>query len=116
MPVGLLVVIRQVQIWSRSRVSGFNGELRRASGVDSTSWQPNEFECATGNTPAQSWLLGYLAVGGQWSDWGRHFRSSSEAARLAGEYSPLIYLICALLILPIVLCFAELASYFRRHW
>lgn len=35
------------------------------------------------------------------------------AARLAGEYSPLIYLFCALLILPILLCMAELASYFR---
>ncbi|CAM3690503.1 APC family permease [Rheinheimera salexigens] len=35
------------------------------------------------------------------------------AARLAGEYSPLIYLLCALLILPILLCMAELASYFR---
>ena len=41
------------------------------------------------------------------------FGLPGEAARLAGEYSPLIYLICALLILPIVLCFAELASYFR---
>jgi amino acid transporter len=35
------------------------------------------------------------------------------AANLAGEYSPLIYLFCALLILPILLCMAELASYFR---
>ncbi|MAA94543.1 MAG: cationic amino acid transporter [Rheinheimera sp.] len=35
------------------------------------------------------------------------------AAKLAGEYSPLIYLFCALLILPILLCMAELASYFR---
>ncbi len=35
------------------------------------------------------------------------------AAQLAGEYSPLIYLFCALLILPILLCMAELASYFR---
>lgn len=34
------------------------------------------------------------------------------AAKLAGEYSPLIYLFCALLILPILLCMAELASYF----
>ena len=41
------------------------------------------------------------------------FGLPSDAARLAGEYSPLIYAICALLILPIVLCFAELASYFR---
>ena len=36
------------------------------------------------------------------------------AAKLAGEYSPLIYLFCALLILPILLCMAELASYFRH--
>mgnify|MGYP006165085685 FL=1 len=35
------------------------------------------------------------------------------AAKLAGEYSPLIYLFCALLILPILLSMAELASYFR---
>lgn len=35
------------------------------------------------------------------------------AAKLAGEYSPLIYLFCALLILPILLCMAEVASYFR---
>jgi len=41
------------------------------------------------------------------------FGLPSSAARLAGGYSPLIYVLCALLILPIVLCFAELASYFR---
>lgn len=41
------------------------------------------------------------------------FGLPSSAARLAGEYSPLIYILCALLILPVVLCFAELASYFR---
>ena len=35
------------------------------------------------------------------------------AAKLAGEYSALIYLFCALLILPILLSMAELASYFR---
>lgn len=35
------------------------------------------------------------------------------AAKLAGEYSPLIYLFCALLILPILLSMAEMASYFR---
>lgn len=35
------------------------------------------------------------------------------AARLAGEYSVWIYAICALLILPVILCFAELGSYFR---
>ncbi len=41
------------------------------------------------------------------------FGLPSSAARLAGEYSPLVYVLCALLILPVVLCFAELASYFR---
>ena len=41
------------------------------------------------------------------------FGLPSGAARLTGEYSPLIYVLCALLVLPIVLCFAELASYFR---
>ena len=35
------------------------------------------------------------------------------AARLAGEYSIFVYLLCALLILPIVLCFSELSSNFR---
>lgn len=35
------------------------------------------------------------------------------AAKLAGEFSPLIYLFCAVLILPILLCMAEVASYFR---
>ncbi|MDX1442858.1 MAG: APC family permease [Gammaproteobacteria bacterium] len=41
------------------------------------------------------------------------FGLPSGAARLAGEWSPLIYVFCALLILPILLSFAELASYFR---
>ena len=35
------------------------------------------------------------------------------AAALAGEYSVWIYLLCALLMFPVILCFAELASYFR---
>ncbi len=35
------------------------------------------------------------------------------ATRLAGEYSVWIYLLCAILILPIILCFAELGSYYR---
>jgi amino acid transporter len=35
------------------------------------------------------------------------------AAELAGDYSVWIYLLCALLMLPVILCFAELASYFR---
>lgn len=41
------------------------------------------------------------------------FGLPSGAARLAGDWSPLIYVFCALLILPILLSFAELASYFR---
>ncbi|WP_296704204.1 APC family permease [Algoriphagus sp.] len=41
------------------------------------------------------------------------FGLPSGAARLAGEYSVLIYAFCAILILPVILCFAELGSYFR---
>ena len=41
------------------------------------------------------------------------FGLPSGAAALAGEYSILIYGFCALLVLPIILCFAELGSYFR---
>ncbi len=41
------------------------------------------------------------------------FGLPSGAATLAGEYSILIYAFCALLILPVILCFAELGSYFR---
>lgn len=41
------------------------------------------------------------------------FGLPSGAAALAGEYSVLVYAFCAVLILPIILCFAELGSYFR---
>jgi amino acid transporter len=41
------------------------------------------------------------------------FGLPSGAAAFAGEYSVLVYAFCALLILPIILCFAELGSYFR---
>jgi amino acid transporter len=41
------------------------------------------------------------------------FGLAGGAARLAGEYSLWVFLGCALLILPILLCFAELASYFN---
>ena len=41
------------------------------------------------------------------------FGLPSGAAALAGEYSVLVYAFCAILILPIILCFAELGSYFR---
>lgn len=41
------------------------------------------------------------------------FGLPSGAATLAGEYSIGIYAFCALLMLPVILCFAELGSYFR---
>lgn len=41
------------------------------------------------------------------------FGTPGEAARLTGIYSPFVFVFCAILILPILLCFAELASYFR---
>lgn len=41
------------------------------------------------------------------------FGLPSGAARLAGEYSVLIYVFCALLMLPVILSFAEIGSYFR---
>ena len=41
------------------------------------------------------------------------FGVPGEAARLTGAWSPLVFVLCSLLILPILLCFAELASYFR---
>lgn len=41
------------------------------------------------------------------------FGLPSGAAALAGEFSVLIYAFCALLMLPVILCFAELGSYFR---
>ena len=54
------------------------------------------------------WLLvinGFIGAG--------IFGLPGGAAKLAGEYSPYIYLLCALLILPILLSMAELSSYFR---
>jgi amino acid transporter len=41
------------------------------------------------------------------------FGLPSGAVAAAGAFSPWIYVLCALLILPVLLCFAELASYFR---
>lgn len=35
------------------------------------------------------------------------------AVAAAGAFSPLVFVLCALLVLPVLLCFAELASYFR---
>ena len=57
------------------------------------------------------WGIWLLAVNGMIG--AGIFGLPSGAAALTGEYSPLVYVLCALLILPIVLCFAELASYFR---
>lgn len=54
------------------------------------------------------WLLvvnGFIGAG--------IFGLPGGAADLAGEYSVWIYLACALLMFPVILCFAELGSYFR---
>ena len=54
------------------------------------------------------WLLivnGFIGAG--------IFGLPSGAARLAGEYSVFIYVLCALLMLPVILSFAELGSYFK---
>jgi len=40
------------------------------------------------------------------------FGLPAEAARLAGAFSPWVFVICGLLQLPIMLCYAQLASYF----
>ena len=40
------------------------------------------------------------------------FGLPAEAARLAGGFSPWVFVICAALMLPVMLCFAELASRF----
>ena len=40
------------------------------------------------------------------------FGLPAEAARLAGVFSPWVFVICAGLMLPVMLCFAELASHF----
>ena len=57
------------------------------------------------------WGIWLLAVNGMIG--AGIFGLPSGAANLAGAYSPLVYVLCALLMLPIILCFAELASYFR---
>ncbi|MFU8815285.1 MAG: APC family permease [Pseudomonadales bacterium] len=41
------------------------------------------------------------------------FGLPAEAARIAGAFSPWVFVICAALMLPIILCFAQLASHFR---
>jgi amino acid transporter len=40
------------------------------------------------------------------------FGVPAEAARLTGEFSPWVFAICSVLLLPIMLCFAQLGSYF----
>jgi amino acid transporter len=40
------------------------------------------------------------------------FGLPAEAARLSGAFSPWVFVICAALVLPIILCFAQLGSYF----
>ncbi len=42
------------------------------------------------------------------------FGVPAGAAALTGIYSPLVFLACGLLLAAVVLCFAELASYFRN--
>lgn len=54
------------------------------------------------------WLLivnGFIGAG--------IFGLPNGAARLAGEYSVFIYVLCALLMAPVILSFAELGSYFK---
>jgi amino acid transporter len=41
------------------------------------------------------------------------FGLPGEAARLAGDFSPWVFVLCALLMLPVMLSFAELASHFE---
>lgn len=41
------------------------------------------------------------------------FGIPSRAAQLLGEYSPLGFVLCGLLMAPIMLCFGEVSSYFR---
>ena len=42
------------------------------------------------------------------------FGVPSEAARLTGIYSPLIFLLCGLLLAPVMLVVGEVSSYFRH--
>ena len=58
-----------------------------------------------------AWAIWLLVVNGMVG--AGIFGLPSGAARLAGGFSPVVFALCALLILPILLCFAELASYFR---
>lgn len=58
-----------------------------------------------------AWAIWLLVVNGMVG--AGIFGLPSGAARLAGDFSPVVFVLCALLILPVLLCFAELASYFR---
>ncbi len=58
-----------------------------------------------------AWAIWLLVVNGMVG--AGIFGLPSGAAKLAGEFSPVVFVLCALLILPVLLCFAELASYFR---
>src|SRR5882757_5654049 len=58
-------------------------------------------------------LVRRLSVFGLWLLIGAGiFGVPAEAARLAGAFSPWVFAICGLLQLPIMLCFAQLGSYF----
>ena len=58
-----------------------------------------------------TWAIWLLVVNGMVG--AGIFGLPSGAAKLAGDFSPVVFALCALLILPVLLCFAELASYFR---
>lgn len=58
------------------------------------------------------WAIWLLAVNGMIG--AGIFGLPSGAAKLAGDFSPMAFVLCALLILPVLLCFAELASRFRN--
>ena len=58
-----------------------------------------------------AWAIWLLVVNGMIG--AGIFGLPSGAVAAAGAFSPLVYVLCALLILPVLLCFAELASYFR---
>lgn len=55
------------------------------------------------------WLLainGFIGAG--------IFGSPAEVARLTGEWGPYLFLFCGLLMLTVILCFAEVSSYFKN--
>ena len=58
-----------------------------------------------------AWAIWLLVVNGMIG--AGIFGLPSGAVAAAGDFSPVVFLLCALLILPVLLCFAELASHFR---